>query len=164
MTLWIGSSVDEMIWIISSSSFFNSFYIIIHTTVWMVSVRNWCTAVTYNLIQNTKVIFLLWYVSALIAKPPGKLQWSKNVGKICQSWPRQSGPVQGASINPHTTLSSLQSPKFGKHSTCVIWRPCAWLHKKEFYCQANTTLCGFQLPEKERGNLALDLSLEILKR
>lgn len=162
MTVWIGSSVDEMIWIISSSSFFNSFlYIYTYMNGFCTKLMRCCN-LHFN--SDTKVIFLLWYVSALIAKTPGKLQWSKNVGKICQSLPRQSAPVQGASINPHTTLSSLQTPKFGKHSTCVIGKPCAWLHKKEFYCQANATLCGFQLLEKERGNLALDLSIEILKR
>lgn len=55
--------------------------------------------------------------------------------EIYQSSPRQLASVQGVCIRACAILNSLQSSKCSKHRTGVIFRPCAWLHKKEFCSQ-----------------------------
>lgn len=120
----------------------------------MVSLQNWSPMVTYNLCQNTKVILVLWYVSALTATL-SKLQWSKNVRIICQSLPRQPVSEQGASISPHSTLN-FPPTKFGKYS------PCIWLHKREFYCQ-QTPSVDFNYLSRSKTTWHLTVLLKFLE-
>lgn len=83
--------------------------------------------------------------------------------KICQGLPRQPAPVQRASVSPHATLSSFQSSKFGKHTTCVICRPRAWLHKKEFYCQQRPPSVGFNYLRRSKATWHLIVLLKFLE-